>query len=32
MKAMMKMFSGGKMPSLPSFGGFKGGKGGKFPF
>ncbi len=29
MKAMMKMFSGGKMPSLPSFGGFKGGK---FPF
>lgn len=31
-KAMMKMFSGGKMPSLPSFGGFKGGKGGKFPF
>ena len=29
MKAMMKMFSGGKMPSLPSFGGFKGGKGGK---
>ena len=28
MKAMMKMFSGGKMPSLPSFGGFKGGKGG----
>lgn len=32
MKAMMKMFSGGKMSSLPSFGGFKGGKGGKFPF
>lgn len=32
MKAMMKMFSGGKMPSLPSFGGFKGGEGGKFPF
>lgn len=32
MKAMMKMFSGGKMPSLLSFGGFKGGKGGKFPF
>ncbi len=32
MKAMMKMFSGGKMPSLPSFGGFKGGKGGRFPF
>ena len=32
MKAMMKMFSGGKMPSLPLFGGFKGGKGGKFPF
>ena len=32
MKAMMKMFSGGKIPSLPSFGGFKGGKGGKFPF
>lgn len=32
MKAMMKMFSGGKMLSLPSFGGFKGGKGGKFPF
>lgn len=32
MKAMMKIFSGGKMPSLPSFGGFKGGKGGKFPF
>lgn len=32
MKAMMKMFSGGKMPSLPSFGGFKGGKSGKFPF
>ena len=32
MKAMMKMFSGGKMPSLPSFVGFKGGKGGKFPF
>lgn len=32
MKAMMKMFSGGKMPSLPSFGGIKGGKGGKFPF
>lgn len=32
MKAMMKMFSGGKMPSLPSFGGFKDGKGGKFPF
>lgn len=32
MKTMMKMFSGGKMPSLPSFGGFKGGKGGKFPF
>lgn len=32
MKAMMKMFSGGKMPSLSSFGGFKGGKGGKFPF
>lgn len=32
MKAMMKMFSGGKMPSLPSFDGFKGGKGGKFPF
>lgn len=32
MKAMMKMFSGGKMPSLPSFGGFKGGKGRKFPF
>ena len=32
MKAMMKMFSGGKMPSLPSFGGFKGGRGGKFPF
>ena len=32
MKAMMKMFSGGKMPSLPSFGGFKGGKGGKFSF
>lgn len=32
MKAMMKMFSGRKMPSLPSFGGFKGGKGGKFPF
>lgn len=32
MKAMMKMFSGGKMPSLPSFGGFKSGKGGKFPF
>ena len=32
MKAMMKMFSGGKMPSLPSFCGFKGGKGGKFPF
>lgn len=32
MKAMMKMFSGGKMPSLPSFpGGFKGGKG-RFPF
>ena len=30
MKAMMKMFSGGKMPSFPSFpGGFKGGK---FPF
>lgn len=29
MKAMMKMFSGGKMPSLSSFGGFKGGK---FPF
>lgn len=26
MKAMMKMFSGGKMPSLPSMGGFKGGK------
>ncbi|MCF2699720.1 signal recognition particle protein [Fusobacterium mortiferum] len=32
MKAMMKMFSGGKMSSLPSFGGFKSGKGGKFPF
>lgn len=32
MKAMMKMFSGGKMPSLPSFCGFKGGKSGKFPF
>lgn len=33
MKAMMKMFSGGKMLSLPSFpGGFKGGKGGRFPF
>ena len=32
MKNMMKMFSGGKMPSFPSFpGGFKGGKG-KFPF
>lgn len=32
MKSMMKMFSGGKMPSFPSFpGGFKGGKG-KFPF
>lgn len=29
MKAMMKMFSGGKMPSLPSMGGFKDGK---FPF
>lgn len=29
MKSMMKMFSGGKMPSFPSFGGFKGGK---FPF
>lgn len=29
MKAMMKMFSGGKMPSLPSMSGFKGGK---FPF
>lgn len=33
MKSMMKMFSGGKMPSFPSFpGGFKGGKGGRFPF
>lgn len=32
MKNMMKMFSGGKMPSFPSFpGGFKGGKG-RFPF
>ncbi|MBR8701835.1 Signal recognition particle protein [Fusobacterium sp. DD29] len=32
MKSMMKMFSGGKMPSFPSFpGGFKGGKG-RFPF
>lgn len=32
MKAMMKMFAGGKMPNFPNLNGMMSGKNGRFPF